>query len=457
MRIVIIGGGVVGFSLADQLLRDKHDLSLVEVDPKLAALISDKLDMLILTGSGSSPSVLREAGIEQADMLLAVTPSDEVNLVACSIAAQYKVERRVARLRSQDYTDPAKSIDLEKLGVTAMIHPEKVLVDHILQYIDSPHALESANFEDGKILLRGYRVTEEMALCHKTPLTVRQEIAPDILLFAAINRGGQGIIPDGETVFQPGDLLYTLFPRRSLGRFLQLVGVEKKDKRKIIISGDSYSTAQMAEALDQTEHHVIVVDPDIEHAKQLASRLSHIEVLHGDCTDIDLLREININAASFFVGISDAAEYNMLSALLAKAEGAHEVIAITTDLHHDQLFRSIGIDHVLNPRLTTAREILEIIARGHIGAVVKFSDIDIEAVRFTVEPGCFIAGKKVIDVARKMKKGTIVAVIARDNRLLLPQAETVIEAHDHVILITLDKNLSSVSKMFRANTIFGKN
>jgi trk system potassium uptake protein TrkA len=454
MRIIIVGGGVVGSSLAEHLLKDKHQLSLIETDPHLCQLISEKLDLQVLNGSGSSPALLKEAGLDGADMVLAVTPDDEVNMIVCAVAAQYDVRRRIARLRSKEFAESGKLVDLERIGVTSIIQPEEVLVDHILQFVQTPHAVETANFEEGKILLRGYRVAERMELAHKTPREIRQQIAPDIVLFAAIVRKGVGVIPDGETLIEPEDILYTLFPHESLNRFLDLVGVERKPSRKIVITGDSFSTLELARALDQTENHVTFVDPNLEHAKLAAGMFDRIEVLHGECTDNDLLRELNVDTASFFIAVSDEADYNMLSALLAKAEGAHEVIATTTESRHDKLFHSIGIDHVINPRLTTAREILEIISRGHIGAVVKLSDVDIEAVRFIVDPESSIAGTKVKEVGRKLKRGTIIGVLVRGDQMILPGGETVIEPNDHIIVITHHKNLPTMSKLFKPRGIF---
>ncbi|MCK4607469.1 MAG: NAD-binding protein, partial [candidate division Zixibacteria bacterium] len=160
MRIVIVGGGVVGQSLAEHLIKEKHKLSMVEMDAGLCQSMTEKLDLQLLNGSGSSPSVLMEAGLADADLVLAVTPNDEVNMIVCAIAAQYNVGQRIARLRSREFAEENSVVDLSRIGVTSVIHPEKVLVDHILQFVETPHAVESANFEDGRILLRGYRVRE---------------------------------------------------------------------------------------------------------------------------------------------------------------------------------------------------------------------------------------------------------------------------------------------------------
>ncbi len=449
MRIILIGGGVVGSSLAEQLLRDGHTLSLVEQDAKLCQLIGEKLDLQIINGSGSSPDILHLAGIQDANMVLAVTPNNEVNLITCAIAAQFDVPRRIARLRGNEFSETGGLIDLARLGVTSVIHPEEALVDQIIQYIETPGAIESANFEQGRILMRGYQITEEMELTGKTPREIREAITPNVVLFAALVRRGEGMIPDGDTRFEAGDIVYTLFPRESMPRFLSLVGQEHKQNRKIIITGDSFSTLELIRQLDKTEHHVTLVDPSIEHAEKVAEVLDSVEVLHGDCTDADLLRELNVDTASFFVSASDEPDYNMLSALLAKAEGAKEVIAIAPESRHEKLFRSIGIDHVVNPRSITAREILENISRGHIGAVVKLSNVDIEAIRFTVEEDCDVAGMSVKKMARKLKKGSIIGVIVRSETMILPDGETVLETGDHVIMITRHKNLPTIGKLFK--------
>ena len=231
-----------------------------------------------------------------------------------------------------------------------------------------------------------------------------------------------------------------------------MVNVEYKKRRKIIITGDCFSTLELAQALDSTDNTITLVDTDLEHAQKAAQMFTNIQVLHGDCTDVDLLREQNIDSASFFIAASNAADYNMFSALLAKAEGAREVIVISTETSHDQLFNSIGIDHVANPRIIAAREILEIVSRGQIGAVVKLSDVDIEAVRFTVEPESDMANRQVRKLARKLKRGSIIGVVVRDNKMILPDGNTIIEPEDHVIMITRHKNLSQLAKLFKGRS-----
>jgi trk system potassium uptake protein TrkA len=456
MRIVIVGGGVVGTALAEHLIRDGHTLALIERNPQLSEVLSGKHDIHVFQGNGSSPALLKEAGIAKADLVVAATPNDTVNLMVCAVAAQHGVAQRIARLRGREFRKGNPDFDIEKLGITEVIHPEKVMVAQILQYVTTPHAVESADFEGGQVMMRGFRIRDNMPISGKTPQEIRAEIAPDVLLFAALVRSGTGMIPDGTTRIEPGDILYTLFPRESLDRFLTLVGQEKKKVRKIIATGDSYTLMEMSQALQQTDNKVMIVDPDYEEAHRIAGACDGIDVIHGDCTNVDLLREINVGNASFFIAVSNEADYNMLSSLLAKAEGAHEVIATSGESRHDRLFKSIGIDHVINPRLTAAREILEIIARGQIGAVVPLSNVDIEAVRFTVEPNTEIVGQEIRRIAKRLRKGSIVGVVVRRDRMILPGGDTVIEEGDHLIVITHHRNLDAVSKLFKPRGLFNR-
>jgi trk system potassium uptake protein TrkA len=453
MNIIIVGGGVVGYSLAEHLLKDGHHLTLIEQDEELCASIADKLDIQTIVGSGSSPEILRQAGIAGANMVLAVTPNDEVNMVTCALARQHKVTQRIARLRSEDLVSEDSLVDLAELGVTSVIDPERVLADQIFQFVESPHAVEAVNFEEGRVLLRAYKVRDNMTLAGKTTQQIRKEIAPATILFAALVRDGVGMIPTGSTEIEAGDTVYALFPRDALDTFLGLVGVERKKRRKIIVTGDSFAAHAMARVLDETDHKVTLVDPNRKHATRMAEFHPKLEVIHGDCTEPDLLRELNASAASFFIALSHQTDYNMLSSLVARAEGANEIIATAAGLRHSRLFRSIGIDHVINPRLTAARAILDIISRGNIGAAVKFSGVDIEAVRYVVDPESDVAGMKVSQLGRKLKRGSILGVIVKGEKMIIPGGETVVETNDHVIVITQEKNLSALSKLFRARSI----
>ncbi|MEE9441079.1 MAG: Trk system potassium transporter TrkA [candidate division Zixibacteria bacterium] len=450
MRIVIVGGGVVGYSLARQLLHDKHTVILIEQTPDIAEHIAEKMDLQVLSGSGSSPTVLQQAGIENADMVIAVTPVDEINILVCSIARQYGVTQRIARLRNREFISPDRHVSLIDLGVTQFIFPEQVVVDSILQYIDTPGAREAVNFEDGNIFLRGYQIVAGMPIVGKSLIELRGLIEPNIFLVAAVIRDGKGIIPPGEFVIEAGDKVFSLFPREVAPRFMELIYESPAPVKRVIITGNNLSTMQLASAIQEKVPTLILADPDKEHAELMAAELSKTDVIFGDCTEADTLKEMDINRADFFIASSNEADYNMLSALLAKSEGAREVIAVSMDEKQDHLFHSIGIDHVINPRVTAAKEIMQIISRGYFGSVVRLGDAEIEAVGMTIPENSKVVGIPLKKAWKKIRKGAIIGIIIRGDTMIIPDGETVLEGNDHIITIAYTTLLPSIRKLFKS-------
>jgi len=449
VRIVIVGGGIVGYSLAQQLLYEKHSISLIEQDHVVAEALAEKMDLQVLVGSGSSPSVLEDAGIRDADMVIGVTPVDEINLLVCSIARQYNVRQRIARLRSRDFMSPDRRVNLMGLGVTSFIFPEKVMVDAILQYIETPGASDAVNFEDGNILMRGYRIRKGMTMVGKSLIELKSIFESGVFLVAAVLRDGRGIIPPGDFVIEEGDKVFSLFPRSAIPSFMKLVNSGRSSVKRVVMTGNNLSSMELGSTLQGHIPSVIYVDPNRVHAEEMAVTLDKAEVVHGDCTEIDTLREVDINRADFFIASSNEADYNMLSALLAKSEGAREVIAVSTEFRHDQLFHSIGIDHVINPRITAAREIMQIISRGHFGSVVRLGDAEVEAIRLIVPDSPNIIGVPLRKLWKKIRKGALIGIIVRGDKMIIPDGETTFEPDDHVITIAYTKFLPQVQKLFK--------
>ncbi len=450
MRIVIVGGGVVGFSLAEHLMYENHDITLIEKDPNVCSVDGDRLDIKLICGNGSSPRVLEAAGIKGADMILAVTPIDELNIIVCSIAQQYGIASRIARIRSNEFRGNDSSIDIAKMGVTLVIDPEQVVVDSIIQYVETPGASDASNFQHGNILIRAYQVTEDMPIANKTLIEISKDLEDQRFLFIAAVRNGEGIIPHGDYLIEPGDEIYGIFPRDAIDSYLELFNQTRKDVKTVVISGDSLTAIQLAEALEKIVDKVILVDPDAEHARQAADILNNVDIIHGDCTESSILKEVYVRNAQFFIAAAKVSEYNVMSALLARAEGAREVIAVSNEIRQDRLFNSIGIDHVIYPRLAIAREILEAIHRGHIGQVVRIRNLNIEALRITAEEDSPITGKPLQHIRSKIQKGSIISAIIRQDEMIIPDGNTVIEPGDQMIVITHTKNLSRVRKLFKS-------
>ncbi len=452
MKIVIIGGGVVGYSLAEQLLYEKHTISLIEADQEIGETIAEKMDLQVITASGSSPRALENAGIEQADMVIAVTPIDEINLLVCSIAKQYGVPQRIARLRSREFVSPDRHVSLIDLGVTDFIFPEQVVVDAILQYFETPGASDAINFENGNVLMRGYRIKDGMPMAGKSLIELRRMMEPEIFLVAAVLRDHKNIIPPGDFVIEPGDKVYSLFPRSAVESFLGLINADNVRIKKAIVTGSNLITAEVAAAIERKVSGLTLIDPLRQHAEEMAGSLARTEVIHGDCTDSDVLRSLDIKKADFFIASSEEADYNMMSALLAKAEGAREVTAVSMEYHHDRLFHSLGIDHVINPRVTAARQIMQIISHGHFGGVVRLGEADIEVLRLVVPDESSITGTPLKKIWKKTRQGALIGSIIRKKTMIVPDGETTFEPGDHVIVIAYTKFISQIQKLFKGKS-----
>lgn len=449
MRIIIVGGGVVGFSLAEYLRYEHHDIVLIERERAVYEQIIDKTDIQLILGNGSSPRLLEAGGIRDADMVIAVTPNDELNILVCGIARQYNVETRIARIRSSEFRDGDASIDLGDMGVTRIIDPESVVVDSIVQFIETPGATDAVNFQGGNVLMRGYRVTADMPLVGKSLVDIRRESEDHPMLFIAALRGGEAIIPDGDYVIQKGDDIFGIFHRSSLDAYLKLFNHSGRESKNVIIAGDSLTSLLLAEAVRNVAEKVVLIDRDAEHAEHAANILNNVEIIHGEATDSGILNEVYVRNADFFIAASNESEYNVLSTLLAKAEGAREAMAIITDIKHDRLYASIGIDHIIHPRLAIAREILESINRGQIGRIVRIRNLDIEAIRITAEENSPITGKPLQHIRSKIQKGSIIGTILRGDEMIIPGGNTIIEPGDQMIVITYTRNVARVRKLFK--------
>jgi len=450
VRIVIVGAGLVGTSLAEYLLKERHDVSIIETNPDTIERVRDKFDLLFVQGSGSNPRVLHEAGIANADLLLAVSPDDEVNILACSFAAQVNVPKRIARIRDLDYIHPPLHISLDTLGVTKLIDPEQAVVNSIIQFILTPGAIEAASFENGKILLREFAVSSEMPIAGKNLMEFQALTDSQHVLLMTIVRNDRAIIPSGEIVIEAGDEILALFPLSSRSKFLEMLNKEDQPAKKIIISGDNLTAFKLAQSLDGLAEEVIWACQNREYGRWAADRLDRIEILHGDSTEIELLKEIHAERAEFFVACSKNTEHNVLAALLAKSQGVRETIAISDQPpRSDRLLRSVGIDHIINPRLTTAMSILDHVHRGRMLSEIRIRDMDLEAVRMLAGNNSRITELPLYKAWKPLARKAIIGAIIRDEQLILPRGDTQLKPGDQTIIVARTHTIPELVKAFK--------
>jgi trk system potassium uptake protein TrkA len=448
MKIIIIGAGLVGSSLAEALLRQGHDIVVIEQNAARGEQIADKLDVLLVCGSGSNPQDLEHAGLVDADMIIAATPVDEVNLIACTIARQYDVTHRIARIRNMDFITGSELLKAEHFGITQVIYPEENTLHAVLHYIATPFAIDAQDFANRSVLLRSYRITSDMPVANRSLIDLRNDPKGNMLLVVAIIREDQVIIPRGDTVIEAGDKPLFIFPSEARADVLSLVGVDAGSKRKAIVFGSTLTSINIAKALQKEVDTVTFIDPDYEHGNIAAARLHGIDVLHGNGDDIDVLKEANVRFADFFIAASEGNDENVLSCLLAKSEGAREVIAIVNDDQHTDLFLSIGIDHIINPRQLTANGILNAVLPGYVSSSLHIQKSDIDVLRLRVYPHSAIVGKPLKESWRRAVGVSIVGAVLRNHVMMIPTGDTVLEENDLVIVFTRSAGIKRVRKLF---------
>ncbi|MFH1380456.1 MAG: Trk system potassium transporter TrkA [bacterium] len=447
MNVVIVGAGMVGYSLAQYFSNLEYHVVLIEQNESLCEQIRGKLDILVIHGKGSSPAALESAGIRKADILIAVTPSDETNLLACNFAMQSGVQKRIARIKSDIYP-VSTGIDLSKLGVTNVIQPELEVVRKILQYVELPGVIETANFQSGNIYLRGYRVTEDMPIAHKTLSQIRllSEMAP--ILVVAIVRNDRSLPPTGAQQILPDDRIIAIMPQSSFWVFRTLINQKEKKLHKIIVSGDSLTAIHLANALKPLCEQIMLIDPDQSHGQMAASELDGIDVFHGDSTDSDILQELNVHNADYFIAAGKDSEDNIMSCILAKNMGARMVIAQRNNERYMELFNSLGIDHVINPQDITSNMIIEQIQMVPIGTYLKLKTADIEIIRLKVTTKSPVIHKSLQELHTVFQKSIIVGSIVRSNEVIIPWGEISFEDNDEVIMFCFKEQIKRVSKLF---------
>jgi trk system potassium uptake protein len=446
MKVLIVGAGAVGFNIAKQLSKEGHDISVVEENPELVQMITEKLDVFVVAGNGSSPSVLEAAGARDAHMVLAVTNSDEVNIIVCILANQYGCKIKIARIRNKELTSKNSLFKGNGFCVDHMINPEQILVDSLIKIIETPGATFAIDFPIGDILLRGFRVPKDAPISGKKFSELEGIEYTDSFLIVSIQRNGEMIIPTSETEILPDDDIFVLVAKMGLPYFLPMVNRRADEVKRVIIYRTSQTGIQLAKRLEDSSINVTMIEPEKEKAEKAAAELGDTIVLHGDVTDIDLLKEATIEDTDFFIALSEDAQTNLLTSLLAKKHGAKKTVVLTNEPALVPIINQVNVDVVVNPRLITASAILQHIRRGQILSIAKLGDSEAEAIELIAEEGSEIT-KKQLNKIRFPKTCTLGAIV-RNGTMLLPKGINAINPGESVIVFTLPDAIEKVQSLF---------
>ena len=456
MKIVILGAGQVGGSVAESLVSEHNDITVVDLEPQRLQALQDRLDLRTVLGSGAHPSVLSEAGIEDADLLVAVTQSDETNLVACRLAARmFNVPRRIARIRATDYLGNDKVLGEDGFDVDLAICPEQILTDYIVKLVEFPEALQVLDFADRKVSLVAVRAYGGGPLVGQ-PLKDMSKHMPNIdTRIVAIFRGDRSIVPDGDTVIEAGDEVFCLAASGHIREVMRELRRMDRPVKRVMIAGGGNIGLRLAHALED-RYSVRVIEHNKRRCELLAARLGSALVLNGDTTDEELLEDENIAEMDLFVAVTNDDENNIMSSLLAKRMGARRVVSLINRRAYVDLLQSGQIDIAISPAQATIGTLLAHVRRGDVVAVHSLRRGAAEALEAVVHgdrESCKVTDRRVDEI--DLPPGTTIGAVVRANQVIMAHHDTSIRADDHVIVFVSDKkNLPRVEKLFQVSAGF---
>ena len=444
MKTIIVGAGEVGFHIAQKMSQENQDVVLIDMDPRQIQRVAEYLDIQALLGSGTSPGILRDAGISNADMLVAATDSDEINLIACLLAKNlnpYLI--KVARVRNEEYLQESQLFSPDMLGIDHIINPMSEMVNRIRSLMEVPGASEVVEFVKGRVKLIGMTIGKDSPFVGRKLLSFDK--AEKKILVGAIVRESQVLIPSGEDVILEGDLVYVVVQNSQLQEVMQLFGIQGEALRRVCIVGAGQTGTSLAKALERTKTSVKIIESDSDKCTALSETLDHVMVINGDGTDKGLLEEENIKDMDFMVALTADEETNILISLLAKGLGAGKTIARVSKWSYIPLMTTIGIDIVVSPRLSAVRAILRHIRPGKIVSVVPLKGEHAEAIEAEALETSDIVNIPLSKV--KIPKGAIVGAVVRDDEIIIPRGDTIIRPKDHLIIFALQRVLPKLEKL----------
>jgi len=457
MKVIVCGAGQVGSSIARQLSMENNDVTVVDQSSKLVSRITDTLDVQGIVGHASRPDVLERAGAGDADMIIAVTYADEVNMVACQVAhSLFDVPTKIARVRHQSYLNPmwANLFTRDHMPIDVIISPEIEVAYAVTRRLQVPGAFEMIPMVDDKVRLLGVRCGDDCPLVH-TPLRQLTQLFPDLsIVIVGLMRENAPVVPSGDDQLLPGDEVFFVVDTEHLSRAMAAFGHEETEARRLLIFGAGNIGLFLAQQLEREFPWVRakLIESDLERAEVVAGLLENTVVLQGDVLDPEILEEANAGAAETVVAVTNDDETNILASLLAKRHGAKRAITLINKSSYEPLVAPLGIDVVVSPRNITVSTILQHVRRGRIHSVHTlregFGEL-IEAEALETSPLVNIPLKDV-----NLPNGVLLGAIVRGTEIITPRGNTVVQVGDRIVLFAAADQVKNVEKMFSVQLEF---
>jgi trk system potassium uptake protein TrkA len=456
MKIIILGAGQVGTSVAEILAGEANDITVVDTNTALLQDLQDRLDLRTVYGHASHPHTLARAGAEDADMVLAFTNSDETNMVACQIAyTLFRTPTKIARIRSQEYSSRPEIFAQDAVPVDVLISPEQLVTEYIERLIEHPGALQVLDFANGLVSLVGVKAYYGGQLVGHELSTLRQHMPGVETRVAAIYRKGGALLPEGDTVIEADDEVFFIAAKQHIRTVMGELRKLERPIKSVMLAGGGNIGKRLAESLER-HYQVKIIERSEERARQISEELDKTIVLRGDAADGELLLDENIENTDVFCALTNEDEANILSAMLAKRLGARRVMALINRLSYVDLVESGSIDIAISPQQATISGLLTHVRRGDVvvaHSLRRGGAEAIEAVAHGDMRSSKVVGRRIEQL--KLPAGTTISAIVRGDQVVIAHHDTVIEPEDHVIMFLTDKNkVSEVERLFQVGVTF---
>lgn len=466
VKVVVVGAGVVGFQVTRQLAAENKNVVLIERDPQSARYASDRLDCMVIEGSGTDADLLRRVGMEDAGFFIAVSGSDETNMIACALAnTEFHVPHTIARIRGREYSAPFAG-GAHFLGITYVANPEMEAANAIIRSITYGAVSEVMVLEESNVQIRSITVDRGSALQDK-PLEEIRRTLPIPFIVAIILRENHYIIPSGNTYVQEGDILYVVATDPDFHNLFNVMGKHPGELRKVVVVGGGKIGAQVASHFFGPGHNghgqlhrglsvmlrgrgrnVKIVERDYDKCKALSDRFPEALVINADIGDEGVFEEEGLSGADLVIAATDNQELNVLTAVYAKTLGVKRSIVLVTKSSYLKIASNLGIDAAVSLKNSTVDSILKFVRRGNVRSVYTISDSDVEIMEISVDASSPAAGRKVKDI--RLPSGALILTAVRGHEQIIPRGDLEIEAHDHIIAIARKTHVDRVQRVFSA-------
>ncbi|MEN8858351.1 MAG: Trk system potassium transporter TrkA [Flavobacteriaceae bacterium] len=448
MKIIIAGAGDVGFHLAKLLSYESQDTYVIDTDGEKLNYINNHLDVITKKGDATSIKLLKEIGIDSADLLLAVTESQNTNFTISVIGKSLGVKKTIARIDNPEFLENTE-VDFKKFGLDFMISPEELAADEIQMLLNQSSFNDTVTFENGLFNVMGTTLDYKSPLLDKTVKEARETFSNVDFITIAIKREGisQTIIPRGDSEYKLGDQVYFSVPHYSLSSLYPIVGKEQLNIKNVMILGGSSIGSKTARNLCKGNFKVTLIEKEREKSLVLAEELNNTLVINGDGRDIELLEEENIRDMDAFVAVTGDSETNIMTCLVAKSKGVKKTIALVENMDYINISQTIGINTLINKKLIAASSIFRHIRKGEILALANLHNIDAEVFEFEVLPGAKVTKKPIREL--KFPRDAVFGGIIRDGNALMSNGDFQIKDGDKAIVFCLPESISIVEDLFR--------